>query len=505
MKRIATLTVLLLLVLLTAAACGNTTPTVEATDTPSQPQGEVTEEAASTSAPAAGVTAEAQAAPTKTPQVSAQQAENDPAPQAVGDTQIYLVALDAEPEGSADAIGCGDGLVPVTVELEGSGDPLVGALNELLSIRDEFYGQSGLYSALYQSDLEVAAVQYEGTTAIVALEGELMMGGTCDTPRVRAQLEQTALQFDGVESVEFLINGDPLNEVIAGEPVQQPTPGGPETAEQIFTYMVAQDDNGQMGQVFGCNDSLIPVLIHVDPTAEPLEAALRKLLNVQTEFYGQSGLYNALHYSELRLVSATVDDGIARIDLEGHVEFGGECDLPRFQAQVEQTVRQFEGVNEVQVFINGESLDVITGGGQGGGPTFDAQSVEDTVLVYLVAPDSGGGFGCGDSLIGVRREIDTPTTPLQSALEQLFSIGANEYQAAGLYNVFAQSDLTVDGADIEDGVAIIALSGNLSVGGTCDNPRVVEQIRATATQFDNIDDIDVTLNGEPLDDVLSLQ
>jgi hypothetical protein len=35
---------------------------------------------------------------------------------------------------------------------------------------------------------------------------------------------------------------------------------------------------------------------------------------------------------------------------------GGECDSPRVQAQLEQTVLQFPSVTDVAIFINGKPL-----------------------------------------------------------------------------------------------------------------------------------------------------
>ena len=63
----------------------------------------------------------------------------------------------------------------------------------------------------------------------------------------------------------------------------------------------------------------------------------------------------------------------------------------------------------------------------------------------------------------------------------------------------------MEGATIRDGTATIALAGDLMLGGVCDNPRVQAQIEATATQFDTVDRVEVTVNGELLEDVLSLR
>jgi hypothetical protein len=48
------------------------------------------------------------------------------------------------------------------------------------------------------------------------MSGELMLGGTCDVPRVQAQLERTATQFQSVSKVQFFLNGKPLDEILSG-------------------------------------------------------------------------------------------------------------------------------------------------------------------------------------------------------------------------------------------------------------------------------------------------
>ena len=131
-------------------------------------------------------------------------------------TQIYLIALEDAGQ-SGEEIGCSDSVVPVAVEIEPTVAPLRAALEKLLAIDSEFYGQSGLYNALYQSDLQVQGIDIVNREAIVNLTGDLTLGGTCDNPRVDAQLRQTALQFSTVDAVTIRINGTPLPELLSGQ------------------------------------------------------------------------------------------------------------------------------------------------------------------------------------------------------------------------------------------------------------------------------------------------
>jgi hypothetical protein len=129
-------------------------------------------------------------------------------------TNIYLIAIGDDGQ-IGKAIGCGDRVVPVEVEIDSTIAPLTAALNRLLALETREYGQSGLYNALYQSDLTLEGIDIEGREALIELSGELVLGGACDNPRVQAQLQQTALQYATVDRVSIFINGEPLDDVLA--------------------------------------------------------------------------------------------------------------------------------------------------------------------------------------------------------------------------------------------------------------------------------------------------
>ncbi|MGB8980724.1 MAG: GerMN domain-containing protein [Anaerolineales bacterium] len=128
--------------------------------------------------------------------------------------RIFLIALEDNGQ-SGEFVGCGDSAVPVTVTIPHTQGVLRAALEKLLSARQQFYGESGLYNALYQSDLQVAGVTIEQGKAIIHLTGSIMLGGTCDAPRLQAQIEQTALQFSTVTDVDVFINDKPIEEALS--------------------------------------------------------------------------------------------------------------------------------------------------------------------------------------------------------------------------------------------------------------------------------------------------
>jgi Sporulation and spore germination len=129
---------------------------------------------------------------------------------------VKIVLIELEGNGqSGPLVGCGDSAIPITVTIPHTQGVLRAALEKLFSAKQQFYGESGYYNALYQSDLQVASVTIEQGKAIIHLTGTLMLGGTCDAPRVEAQIEQTALQFSTVSDVAVFVNDVPLEEALS--------------------------------------------------------------------------------------------------------------------------------------------------------------------------------------------------------------------------------------------------------------------------------------------------
>lgn len=138
-----------------------------------------------------------------------------------------------------------------------------------------------------------------------------------------------------------------------------------------------------------------------------------------------------------------------------------------------------------------------------------APGTVDRVYIYLIAVGdegrSGELIGCGDSAVAVERTVAPTESPLRVALEELFSIKEERVGESELYNALHMSDFTISRVVIENGVAKIDLTGTMSLGGICDNPRVEAQIEFTALQFSTVTSVQVTVNGTPLEDLLSME
>jgi hypothetical protein len=186
----------------------------------------------------------------------------------------------------------------------------------------------------------------------------------------------------GAGPVQAVTPGPPMTmapRVATHTPVsatQIPTPQ-PAQANRVKIFLIAIGDAGKSGKEIGCGDSVIPVEVEVASTTDPLAAAFEKLLSVHEQYYGQSGLYNALYQSNLKVESATIQVDLATVQISGQLLLGGECDDPRVEAQLDETALQFPEANQAAIFINGTLLkDVLSLKGEAPAAT-PAISVKD--------------------------------------------------------------------------------------------------------------------------------
>jgi Sporulation and spore germination len=129
------------------------------------------------------------------------------------------------------------------------------------------------------------------------------------------------------------------------------------------------------------------------------------------------------------------------------------------------------------------------------------------IKIYLVAMGDNGKhgkkIGCDDSLVAVSRTVPWTIAPLRAALVELLSV-PEEFDNSGqqLGNYWKGSDLKVKSVSLTKGTATIKITGRLLVAGICDEPRITEQIEATAKQFPTVKRVKVFVNGTPLKEAI---
>jgi len=125
-----------------------------------------------------------------------------------GVASVKLAFLDTSGNGSGASRGC-DNLVLEDYVIPTTQAPLTAALRKLFSIEDEQVGGSYNFIARTRATLAFDRAAVEDGVASVWLSGSLSgLAGVCDDPRAKIQIEETALQFPTVQSVQLYLNGE---------------------------------------------------------------------------------------------------------------------------------------------------------------------------------------------------------------------------------------------------------------------------------------------------------
>ena len=141
------------------------------------------------------------------------------------------------------------------------------------------------------------------------------------------------------------------------------------------------------------------------------------------------------------------------------------------------------------------------------------ESAHTTLKIFLIALEDDGKvgeqIGCGDSVVPVLFTIPATQTPLRKAIEFLLSTSAELPEdfpnGTNLFNPLYRSHLTIQDIAIANHTATINLQGNLQINGVCDGPRFVAQLEKTALQFSTVEQVEVFIDGVPLEDLISGQ
>ena len=128
------------------------------------------------------------------------------------------------------------------------------------------------------------------------------------------------------------------------------------------------------------------------------------------------------------------------------------------------------------------------------------------VKVFLVAIGDNGRngkrIGCEDSLVAVSRPLEAGVAPLRGAIRALLATPPETAGTPTLENFWKGTDLALESVVLRKGTATIKITGQISVAGVCDEPRIVEQIEATARQFRTVKRVRVFVDGRRLADVI---
>ena len=207
----------------------------------------------------------------------------------------------------------------------------------------------------------------------------------------------------------------------------------------------------------------------------------------------------------LSVESISIVDGEAEVNLSGTLLGIGSCGDAILEAQILQTVFQFETIERVKV------TDGVTNLREATHSMHDELSAEQRKNYVYTRPDDSkigdeeaikfwvGSFsdfelqgimvGCESYLLPVSTRIargDDLVTDLQVALEALLDPEQN-HPAAETEDWVKQLNLSVESISIVDGEAVVDLGGGLMGIGSCGDAILEAQILQTIFQFESIE------------------
>lgn len=218
---------LLVAVLLAGCSGSSPTPTPTATlpqPTPTQAQPSQTPTDLPTATPLPSATPSETPLPSATPTETQTPAPTDtptatlPPPTPAGEDAIYIYYIQLDNGGP---VGCGDTAIKINTGQWRTGDvaqDVQTALQRLFASRYQEYGN--LYNALYASNISVDSVRFKAFEGIVSIRLSGSYGRTadrCDNSRSRAQIWSTIRQFSGVKTIDILLNGNLLGDILAND------------------------------------------------------------------------------------------------------------------------------------------------------------------------------------------------------------------------------------------------------------------------------------------------
>lgn len=195
------LTALAVAAALATAGCGGSSSSGPSTPTPSP-------SASSSATPSSSPSA----SPSSTPSTSATPTTHPTvSPWKTLPLTIYYIAV-GDNGRSGPLVGCGDSAIATYTAPVRYTDPVGPTMRALLANHRRDIGQSGLINVLYQSRLTYRGYTRHGSAITLYLSGTFQLAGTCDIPRAKAEIEDTAMKAARATKVTVYIDGQTIDQ-----------------------------------------------------------------------------------------------------------------------------------------------------------------------------------------------------------------------------------------------------------------------------------------------------
>ncbi|MFH1030692.1 MAG: GerMN domain-containing protein [bacterium] len=118
-------------------------------------------------------------------------------------------------------------------------------------------------------------------------------------------------------------------------------------------------NNSKLDPEFSCN-KVFPVEREIYDTKAVARAAIEELLKGPTEDEKANGFFTSIN-SGVKINSLSIENKIARIDFAEGIEYqvGGSCRVSAIRAEITETLKQFDSVDEVIISVNGRTKDIL--------------------------------------------------------------------------------------------------------------------------------------------------
>jgi len=119
-------------------------------------------------------------------------------------------------------------------------------------------------------------------------------------------------------------------------------------------------------------------------------------------------------------------------------------------------------------------------------------------IFYVALNDqgkSGPMIGCGDSIVATETGPVVYASQVEAAMSDLLDDKDAQHGESGLMNALSSSNLTYVSSSVAGDTVTVELSGELSSGGVCDDPRIIAQVTYTAMVAAGTGEAKVLLNG----------
>lgn len=141
---------------------------------------------------------------------------------------------------------------------------------------------------------------------------------------------------------------------------------------------------------------------------------------------------------------------------------------------------------------------------------------ETTLKIAVVKMEdngvSGEKIGCGDSIIYIDKTADgiklEDSRKIQLALKELFAVGVTAVDDPYYNGLQHSKNLAVESVNEtnngQNSIVNVNIIGEMISAGTCDDPRIKEQIYSTIKANSSADEVNAYINGTELKDYFDM-